>query len=469
MEIVTTQDNNKLDMILLLLVIKIVNYLKNLYCELKQTILKEYSEFNLNDQDKKEKSSSPDKLKELTKLKYEDELNNIEEIITIELIKLSQPYIIKNLNNILAHNNLDLFLYSFSTVFEIVGDLLTYSNLLNLFIKSQNEYLTLYFKIKEKKIMDSLDCEDWNAVQIVPAYLQKIVDFILKFKLDEVEMKITQNTERNLNSVISIYSHPENLLKIIKYFEENEKINPNELITNGGSSDSKNTIDFPPPDSKINKQTESLIFILTAIDIIKIFYDSLKMLALFHQSTRVAIITNLSNILNLFVNSIKKIVLEGEGYKTGKLKRYSQKEISISCANLLIVKYLSEEFINNNSNNLNISIFDELMLNLEQINSLCTFNIKNLLDTTFKLTFEELNNLNFSNYPVINSEYPVNQFVKCHLKINNIYTSMINAFETGEIISIFNQSLTDFFETLMVCIKTLNEKNKMSDENSLKQ
>jgi len=469
MEIVTTQDNNKLDMVLLLVVIKIVNYLKDIYSELKQIILKEYSDFNLNDQDRKEKSSTTDKLKDLTKLKYEDELNYIEEIITIELIKLSQPYILKNLNNILGHNNLDLFLHSFTAVFEIVGDLLTYSNLLNLFIKSQNEYLTLYFKIKEKKIMDCLDCEDWNAVQIVPTYLQKIVDFIRKFKLDEVERRITQNTEKDLNSITSVYSHPENLLKILKYFEENEKLNPNELTTNGGTSDSKNTIEFPPSESKVNKQPESLIFILTAIDIIKIFYDGLKMLALFHQSTRVAIITNLSNTLNSFVNSIKKIVLEGEGYKTGKLKRYSQKEISISCANLLIVKYLSEEFIYNNSKDLNISIFDELMLNLEQITSLCTFNIKNLLDTTFKLTFEELNNLNFSNYPVVNSEYPVNQFVKCHLKINNIYTSMINAFETCEIISIFNQGLMDFFENLTVSIKTLNEKNKMSDENSLKQ
>ena len=366
MEILTTQDNNKFDLVFLLIVIKTINFLREIYVYLKISIL---SEFGNNEN----KYFTNDKLKDLTKIKYQDELNKIDEIITLELIKISQQYIVKNLNNILSIHNLDLFLINYSCIEEIVGELQRYSNLSNLFIKAQNEYLTFYFCAKEKKLIDSVDCEDWNAVQIAPISLQKIVNFILNFKLSSnLFFKDDKNFKNSKNKFPELES---TMIRIIKMFEENEKVSQIEIES---SQNLKNTLDI---------NTESYYFIITSIDVIKTFFDSLKMLSIFNNTTRVGILSNLSNILNIYINSIKKIVLEGEGFRTGKLKRYSQKEISTSCANVLIVKHLINNFIRNNSE-IEICIFEELLLNIENIISLCVFNIKNLLETTFKLTFD---------------------------------------------------------------------------------
>jgi len=46
---------------------------------------------------------------------------------------------------------------------------------------------------------------------------------------------------------------------------------------------------------------------------------------------------------------------------------------------------------------------------------------------------------------------------------------MINSFDALQISEIFKESLTNFFENLFSQVKSMNDKNKMVDEDSLKQ
>jgi hypothetical protein len=46
-----------------------------------------------------------------------------------------------------------------------------------------------------------------------------------------------------------------------------------------------------------------------------------------------------------FVNICKETIIEGEGYKRGRLKTISQKELSILCANMNIIRGIIDELL----------------------------------------------------------------------------------------------------------------------------
>jgi hypothetical protein len=98
-----------------------------------------------------------------------------------------------------------------------VGDIVIYVNsnenlrfnFNNLLIKIQNEVISMYFEAKDKKMRESVDCEDWAPVKIIPNSHQNMVNFIAKFNLSELFKNL--NEEEDLG------------VSIFRIFKENEK------------------------------------------------------------------------------------------------------------------------------------------------------------------------------------------------------------------------------------------------------
>ena len=199
-----------------------------------------------------------------------------------------------------------------------------------------------FYEIKEKKMRESIDCEDFNAINCVPINYQNMANFISNSKLEVIFQK-DYNYEKIMN-IFSTNQTNETIKLIIDSIlkqdvdlgkdKDTTKVTENKIVIeaagtvvdNTNSSEIKNTI-------SINLVNYKLM--LTSLDIIKIIYDSLKILTLFDSSLEENIIQNLTNFLNIYISLNKQIVVDGEA----KFK-LTQREISIACSNVNIIKYL---------------------------------------------------------------------------------------------------------------------------------
>jgi hypothetical protein len=77
---------------------------------------------------------------------------------------------------------------------------------------------------------------------------------------------------------------------------------------------------------------------------------------------------------------------------------------------------------------------------------------------------DALDKIEFEYYPVYDND--VTPFVKKFYAFKTIYSSMINAFEDEEVITMISESLRTFFDKFE---KYVSQAGKMSNENSFKQ
>lgn len=316
MEIVSIQDNDKLDQLFLLICNKTLKYLSDNISRLEIFILAQlenYIKDNTN-------YINDNKKKEILMNNYRDEFNEIKTIINNENGKIIQTILNKNLINAMSHSNLDTFLKCFINLSNIISiDDESSNRLYILFSKFESDYIFQFFEIKNKKITESVDCEDWNALSNPPNNYQTMINFIQ----NNNPMELRNITDRN---------------KVLSLFEEEEKMTLSTVTD-------KNTIE-------INNKSFKLV--ICTLDIIKVVYDSLKMITILDRNLNDLIINNLIKILNNFLILNKELILDGEGCSKGKLKSISQKEVSIVCSNVNIVKnilffisqYFNEEVFN---------------------------------------------------------------------------------------------------------------------------
>jgi hypothetical protein len=440
------QDSEKSDQIQLLILNKCVSIIKENLNTFKQTVLEELTTQLINEGGKKS---------EIIKKNYLDEFLEIEKIISSELNKILHTLTVKCLNNAMVHINIDTFFSNYFTIKNVL-------NLNNLqvefnyiFLKFQNEYIFHYFEKKEKKIKDSVECEDWQAFQNIPGSFQKLADVITKFSLDDVRI----NNEGEIIKYFSENEHGQNGDQIITNINVNStQINDSSITNNNNTTIEINKINFK--------------LMPTTLEVIKIAYDSLKMLSLFDYSMFQTIINNLINLFTNFANFNKEIILDGNGH----IQSLSQNEISITCANLSIVKNIIQSLMQNDTNNLigkysnsiaNI-LFKDLLVLLDNLIHTCKCRISDLIDRLcISRALGELNQIKLPNYPIVEGEALVNPYALTLCKFfRAIYDSMINAFDNSYIVSTSNENLKKFFEKFE---KFLQAGPKIENENSLKQ
>jgi hypothetical protein len=395
-----------------------------------------------------------EKKKEIIRKKYSDELVEIKNLIHCEIIKIVYSTISKNLMNSLNYTNIDLFLQNFFLIHSIcVSSYKQFAhdkNIYNLFNKIQNEFVGMYFGAKDKKMRESVDCEDWTAVKIVPWSHQSMTNFICNFNFTELKQNHSDLT---------------NLLNL---FDHNEKSEDDTNI--------QSTLDIVCYNSLTGEKFKSSFkLVLSNLDVIKVIFDSLKLILLLDQSVYPTIFNNLAKFLTNFTLLTKEFILDGEGFRRGTLKRLSQAEVSITNSTACVIKNIVMDLIRNNENselnNFLKTCFSDLMVNLDKIRHTCRSNMSDMLNFSIKESIEDLLKIEFNNYPICPEEEKrsFSEYVKKYHRINSAYASMINSFEDYEITYTLQEIFKIFFDKLEGAMKNLTEKNKLMDPAGQKQ
>ncbi len=388
-----------------------------------------------------------DKKKEVIFKNYKDELKEIHLILSDEIWKLINSEFLKNLSHSLGQPSIDLFIESYDRLFQLASKIniseetSVSNNLINTFNRTQSDYLGIYFQTKNKKMLESIECEDWTAVKIIPGSHQNMLNLICQFSLDSLLKDSREETLIKFNTITS----------------NNEKFSQEEssVLKISNINDPINVLNFK--------------LILSTLDLIKVIYDSLMMLTLFDKSLSTKILAFLSNYLNTFILLVKSYILDGEAFRKGRIKRLSQAEVSIANSNACIIRNIILLLKKNNP--IFEKEFEELLINIDKIRHTCRYNMSDMLNSSIKESIDELTKLDFASYPVCPEEdkRPLNEWVKKYYKFNPAYASMIDAFEESDICNTMQEILKIFFDKLEAAMKNLNDKNKLTDSLAQKQ
>lgn len=456
MEIVSVQDTDRLDMIFLLIIGKIINILETNFSDFESFLISELDNYiQINKIDEKKA--------DIIRSNYKDELKEINFIVSTELYKILQSDVIKNLNNALNFSNIDLSLENYFAVYNMTNlslnfNLENYFNFSNIFKKIQTEVVVNYFNSKEKKMRESVECEDWTMVNNVPPNFQKMLNYIIEINISEVKKK-------KIEEILKIFEENGNFTE-----SEKEKLNENDgnciIVVDGEISINNQNPNLNPPNT-LNIGNMSYKLILSTLEILKVTFDSTKLMTIFDNSLINIISTHLSKYLNTFISLVEEAIIEGKAKEQGRIKKLSQNEAALANATASIIKNIISNLIKNNSNLIGGSNFSELITNIDNIRYTCKNNISDMIKDMIKGSIESLSDLNFSKYPVFCED--VNKFVKIYQLFNPVYFAMVNAFEDAEIVNTMKENLKIFFEKLEITVKNLNSSCKMSDPAQTKQ
>lgn len=426
-------DNDKLDLLFLLVFSKCINSLNDNIVQFQSIVIENLESFCIS-------RNVEEKKLQILKENYLDEFREINVILKNELSKIINVNVTKTLNNLIMQINIDSFVYNYYITIQIIESQKIKNDAI--ILKFQTEFAKQYFENRDRRLRDSLNYEDWNSLLTLSQSYQNMVNFIAN---GDVNIKTLSLEEA----------------KII--FEDLERDNQN-VTPNGTGTinpDNKNIIE-------INGSCFKLM--LTTLDIIKTIYDVVKLITLFDKSLTPTILSEINLFLFVFLNLNKEIVLEGEGVKKGRLKAIYQKEISIVCANVNIVKNLTTVFYKRlicNDLIFNFN-FNELHIFCDKLIHTCKCNISDLFLISINNCMDELNKIDFSKYPIFENENPpLNPYTKKFiLSFRPIYIAMLTAFENNDIIQILSENLKLFFDKIE---KYIISQPKIENENSLKQ
>lgn len=362
---------------------------------------------------------------------YQEEIKEIEATIKSEFHNVINSLLVKCLNRSLQFSMIDMFIERVLIIRRIIP-----SEYAITCAKFEERYIEQFFEKKSIKIKDSLECEDWNAFTSIPGNFQKLADIISNFDIIQV---------RKLNKD-----------DILQHFEESCTLD-----------DTKTTIELHKTNFKLMS---------TTLEVLKVTCDSLKLLSLFPETSHCAnIIKQLVNIYRTFVQLNKDMILEGN-YNNGQ--SLSQNEISITSANISIVKQIILALSHNDtsglllrySNMVSSTLFIDLIQLLENLIHSCKCKISEMMDNQcLSHALGELYQIKLPFYPIVDpdSNVPVNSYAFIFSKFfKAIYNSMLNAFDSSYIVSICNENLKKFFNSLE---KFLLTGPKIENEAALKQ
>jgi hypothetical protein len=161
------------------------------------------------------------------------------------------------------------------------------------------DYIFQFFELWDENIRNEFENEEWNPMISIP---YKYANILNLFKSTNLQKKNVDKTDT---------------YEYFIYFETSHENTDTPMLDVYGKS---------------YKATNCILYLIEFI------YETIKILNIFDITLTETIVFQFSKIIITYVNLCKETILEGEGYKRGKLKTISQKELSTLCANMNIIK-----------------------------------------------------------------------------------------------------------------------------------
>ena len=378
----------------------------------------------------------------------------VTELIRKEMDKYILELINDYYKDILSVNHWKYFIYETYSIKKSIETYFDCRNL-NLFKSIINHY-EIYlnnFKTERKKELDdkinekSLDLTQYKNIE---NKYQKMFDIfnsnndLLKLKFEEIELYNSKNDENNnnkenpdfisvknegtdgvINHKVSIFS-----LEIINFMydfllvliELNENINYNNndtVINKDKEEDSKN---------ESNNDLRN--------DLVNYMYNEIKEKI---EYSKEIIINNKSGMVNN--------------------KQITDKETCIYYSDIMLIELVLNKFIITYPEK-------DLSLLLNELKLKCIDLIMQLINDTSSKIFEDFNNLDFSNYPVVNGGKGYNKYVNYFTILKRIYDNMCNCFSKNQINEIIKDDLKNLFNKFG---QTIEKRGIIENEEQLKQ
>ncbi len=296
----------------------------------------------------------------------------------------------------------------------------------------ENKFIIEYSITRENKLREGIKFDTFSKIDFIPYTYQIYINKICEFDILKVDSY--DNT--------------------IKFFKMNMEDNNEGEIS---------TIKFPD-----NSQIKIMP---TSLDLISYSFETIKMLSSFSLNNYSKILNCFSNILKLYAQLNREIIIESKGHLT----LITHNEILISYSNFKLIKELISTIYNNDkmkllnqfSNGLFVKIYEEII----KIIDVDIFNLKNRLNQNIEETIHESIKefellVKKRNYPIVNNntELLINNYCLNLIKnINIIYKESIDTFQKEFIDDMFRKNLEKFAKEIgnkfsRLKIKKENEK-----------
>ena len=296
----------------------------------------------------------------------------------------------------------------------------------------ENKFIIEYSITRENKLREGIKFDTFSKIDFIPYTYQIYINKICEFDILKVDSY--DNT--------------------IKFFKMNMEDNNEGEIS---------TIKFPD-----NSQIKIMP---TSLDLISYSFETIKMLSSFSLNNYSKILNCFSNILKLYAQLNREIIIESKGHLT----LITHNEILISYSNFKLIKELISTIYNNDkmkllnqfSNGLFVKIYEEII----KIIDVDIFNLKNRLNQYIEETIHESIKefellVKKRNYPIVNNntELLINNYCLNLIKnINIIYKESIDTFQKEFIDDMFRKNLEKFAKEIgnkfsKLKIKKENEK-----------
>ena len=348
---------------------------------------------------------------------------NLTNFIQNEMNKILKALVLGYIHESIDEN-IQLFFTNTKKIKEYMDDYLNF-NKINWFeftYDTYYEFISTYFDNKKTELLNKIKDEDWNQFVNINISFQILFNNIMKNK---------DNLDIMNSSVLN---------------QELDNISNNENI---------HMLEF-------NGQKFKIIKIL--LNIIQFIYESI---IIFTNSKNNKLqnetITNLYNIIYEILLKCQQTIInsnntiEDNNINNNNNLRITEKEISLLSSNTKVIFKILEIFLNKFPN-------EKITKIISNINNNCIEAINELLSQLRGNMLNELNKLNFDNYPTF-QEKNYNVYIKKFTLMKKVYDNIINGFSNEEVKNIFENNFNIVFDNMD---KILNGK-RINDDNMLKQ
>ena len=348
---------------------------------------------------------------------------NLTNFIQNEMNKILKALVLGYIHESIDEN-IQLFFTNTKKIKEYMDDYLNF-NKINWFeftYDTYYEFISTYFDNKKTELLNKIKDEDWNQFVNINISFQILFNNIMKNK---------DNLDIMNSSVLN---------------QELDNISNNENI---------HMLEF-------NGQKFKIIKIL--LNIIQFIYESI---IIFTNSKNNKLqnetITNLYNIIYEILLKCQQTIInsnntiEDNNINNNNNLRITEKEISLLSSNTKVIFKILEIFLNKFPN-------EKITKIISNINNNCIEAINELLSQLRGNMLNELNKLNFDNYPTF-QEKNYNVYIKKFTLMKKVYDNIINGFSNEEVKNIFENNFNIVFDNMD---KILNGK-RINDDNMVKQ
>ena len=410
--------------------------------------------------------TSSDNVTKVLKENFEGEAQEIQRVIYFNTHKMIKAQIVECLHRINTTTQVYEFVNNFYLLYDICKPLFKKdSKLCDVFTEEQNNFIDNYMKVLLTKFNSSL-FQNWESMKEIPGHYQEMLEILAEYDFSVKANLLYGDSEETSDGRDVCYERADKLLKMMEI----------KKLTNHSENEYTQSISFRNKDRKYEKSISesaqlSLCLNICGMEIIKDFFDIVKMFVFFSPSSYEKILASLTSVLNGHLNYQKRFV-----YSSNTVIIVSQNEICISTAIFRLVKYLFVYLKDNYffiilskiCSKKTVDSYLGIKSFLAELERLSSNKIIELIDAhCVNVALGDLTKMELPNYNVVYGTPPVNEYaLNIVSNLKAIYESMLNCYDDEFIINTINSALKKFFTNFE---NFIFHGKKIENENSLKQ